>query len=236
MQTVADRKLALGLVIATAAVLMAMIGVSLVTGASQELHEHYAPPAQYAQQLLAHPGGLRLMMGLDVAFLCLYTAFFAALARVLDGRPFVRLALAAMVAVALLDIIEDHRILASLGQAESGHALDDSTIAWQQVISSTKFSISYLSLALFGLAIPRTTRVAWALALFLVVGNLATGVLGFAAPPAWWEALDASRWVGFLAGFVLAGAWLYRDAEADPRATARPVGDPGAAVVGDRDP
>jgi len=206
-----DRKLALTLCVATSAVLLAMVGVSLATGASQELHEHYATPELYAQHLVGEAGGLRVLMGLDVAFLCLYTAFFATLARVLAGRPFVALALGAMVAVAVLDIVEDHRILASLAQAEAGRGISDDTIAWQQVLSATKFSISYLALLLYGLAVPRTTRLAWALALFLTVGNLLVGALDFAAPPEWAHALDAGRWIGFLAGFALAGAWLYRD-------------------------
>ena len=210
MTAVSPRTLALVLVGATALVLLAMIGLSLATGASQEVHEHYQAPATYAAHLLEHPGALRVMMGLDVAFLVLYTAFFAALAQVLAGRPFVRLALGAMVATAVLDIIEDHRILASLGMAEANRPIDDATIAWQQVISSTKFSLSYLSLVLFGLAIPRTTRLGVALALFLTVGTLATGVLGFAAPPAWQDSLDGGRWLGFLAGFALAALWLRR--------------------------
>jgi hypothetical protein len=42
----------------------------------------------------------------------------------------------------------------------------------------------------------------------LVAGTLATGVLGYAAPPAWREQLDGGRWVGFLLGFALAAAWL----------------------------
>jgi hypothetical protein len=208
-----DRKLALTLVIATSAVLLAMVGVTLATGASQELHEHYATPERYAAHLVGEAGPLRALMGLDIAFLCLYTAFFAALARVLVGRPFVVLALGAMVAVAVLDIVEDHRILASLSLAEAGRPISDDTIAWQQVLSATKFSLSYLSLLLFGLAVPRTSKLAWVLALFLTAGNLAVGALDFAAPPAWAHALDAGRWIGFLAGFALAGAWLYRDVE-----------------------
>ncbi len=211
------RKLALILVGSTAVVLLAMIGVTLATGASQELHEHYQPSAAYATHLLEHPGGLRLLMGLDVAFLVLYTAFFAALAHVLEGRPFVRLGLGAMIATAVLDIVEDHRILASLGMAEAGRPIDDNTIAFQQVLSSTKFSLSYLGLVMFGLAIPRTTTLGIALCLFLVMGTLATGVLGFAAPPEWQQSLDGGRWLGFLGGFALAALWL-RSVPDDPRA------------------
>ncbi len=50
-----SRRLALPLAGASAAILVAMTIVSMVTGASQEVHEWYRPPAAYAASLLAHP-------------------------------------------------------------------------------------------------------------------------------------------------------------------------------------
>ncbi|HEY0195394.1 MAG TPA: hypothetical protein VGC42_29970 [Kofleriaceae bacterium] len=204
------RKLALQLALAASGVLLVMVAVGLVTGASQEAHEWYTAPDGYAARLLAQAGPLRVVFGLDIAFLVLYTAFFAALADYLRrlGRPFVAIALGAMLLTALLDIVEDHHILALLGVAEAGRPIDDGALVAQQVISSTKFSVSYLALVLFGLAVPRDTRLGWVLAIFLVGGTLVSGVLGFAAPPAWRASLDAGRWIGFLAGFLLAAAWL----------------------------
>jgi hypothetical protein len=202
--------MALVLAAATSAVLVVMVIVSMSTGATQERHEWYAPPDEYARALLVHPGALRLMFGLDIAFLVLYTAFFAALAGHLRalGRPFIRLALAAMVGTALLDIVEDHHILVMLGMAERGRPISDFEIAMQQVISASKFSVSFISLVLFGLAIPRDTRIGWALSLFLIIGNLATGVVSYAVPPEMRESVDGGRWIGFLAGFALAALWL----------------------------
>lgn len=219
-----SRRLSLALVAATAAVLAVMGIVTLVTGTSQEAHEHYQPPAAYAASLLVRPGTVRLLFALDVGFLVLYTAFFAAFAEHLArlGRPFVRLALGAMIATAALDIVEDHHILSLLAVAESGRSITDDAIVFQQTLSSSKFSVSYLALVLFGLAIPRDTVLGIALAAFLVVGTLATGVLGYAAPPAWREQLDGGRWVGFLLGFALAAAWLRASPEpsaASPGAT-----------------
>jgi hypothetical protein len=211
------RALAIVLAAATGAVLAAMVVVSIATGAAQEPHEHVRPVAEYMAGLLAHPGGLRAMMGLDVAFLVLYTAFFAALAQYLRalGRPFVSLALGALVATALLDIVEDHHILAMLSMAEQGRPPDEGSLVLQEVISSTKFSISYLGLFLYGLAVPRTSRLAWALSLFLTAGTLATAVAGYAAPAGAREALEGGRWIGFLIGFVLAAAWLRRAPDVD---------------------
>jgi hypothetical protein len=206
-----SRRLAIGLAAASAAVLLTMVTITLITGVSQEPHEIYQPPAAYAQSLLVRPGALRVVFGLDVGFLVLYTAFFAALADHLArlGRPFVRLALAAMVATGVLDMVENHHILGLLAVAESGRSIDDGAILFQHTLSATKFNVSYLALVLFGLAIPRDTRLGLVLAVFLVAGTLITGVLGYAAPPAWREQLDAGRGFGFLIGFALAAAWLW---------------------------
>ena len=205
-----SRRLAIALAAAAAAVQIAIMVVAAATGAAQEPHEFYQPPAQYAQSLLARPGALRLVFSLDVGFLVLYTAFFAALADHLArlGRPFVRLALAAIVGTALLDIVEDHHILALLAVAESGRPIDDGSVVFQHVLSASKFSLSYLALVLFGLAVPRDTRLGLVFAVFLVAGTLITGVLGYAAPPAWREQLDGGKAFGFLIGFALAAAWL----------------------------
>jgi len=202
------RRLALVLAACSAAALVAMVIVSLATGATQELHEHYQPPELYAANLLAHAGGLRLIMGIDVAFLVLYTAFFATLARYLEAAT--GLGLGAIVVTAVLDIVEDHHILGLLALAEHGRPISDSSIVFQDVLSATKFTFSYAGFFLFGLAIPRTTRLAWALVVFLTAGTLATAVLGFAAPVEWRAALDGGRWIGFLGGLVLVGAWLRR--------------------------
>ena len=216
-----SRRLALALAAATAAVLLVMGIVTLTTGVSQEAHEWYQPPSAYAQALLGHPGVLRLLFGLDIGFLVLYTAFFAALSDHLSrlGRPFVWLALGAIIATAVLDIVEDHHILSLLAVAESGRPIDDGAIVFQQTLSATKFSVSYLALVMFGLAVPRDTKLGIALAAFLIVGTLATGVLGYAAPPALRQQLEGGRWIGFLLGFALAAAWLLATPEppAGPR-------------------
>ena len=215
MKPYSPRRMALGLAAASIATLLAMVAVGLTTGASQEAHEWYGPPDAYAAQLVAQAGALRVIFGLDIAFLVLYTGFFAALADYLRrrGRPFVAIAIGAMLVTALLDIVEDHHILALLGMAEAHRPIDDGALVLQQVISSTKFSVSYLALVMFGLAVPRDSRLGWALSIFLVGGTLVSGALGYAAPPAWRASLDGGRWIGFLAGFALAAVWLRAEHE-----------------------
>ena len=215
------RKIAIVLAGATAVVLIAMVIAGTVTGATQERHEHFMAPAEYAQALLDHAGGLRVMMALDIAFLILYTAFFMALAAYLRavnasvlGRWFAYVGLAAMIATAVLDIVEDHHIVAMLESAEHGVVPSADAITWQAAASMTKFSLSYLSLVLFGLAVPRTSKLAWVLVLFLTAGTLASAIVGYAVPPEHQAAVEGGRWIGFLAGFGLAIAWLSREPDA----------------------
>lgn len=205
-----DRKLAFALALATLVPLVAMVAIGLATGATQEQHEHFAPPDVYARGLVAHADALRAVFACDVAFLVLYTGFFIALARYLHalGRPLAYYALAAMLVVTALDIVEDHHILAMLDATERGFAPDAGSITWQVTESATKFNFSYVALVLFGLSVPRDTRIGLVLAAFLVVGTLATAVLGYAAPLALRESLDGGRWLGFLIGFGLLLAWI----------------------------
>ena len=207
------RKLAIALALATAGVLIAMVITGLSTGATQEPFEHFMAPDAYAKSLLERASGLRVMIALDIAFLILYTAFFTAFALHVRGL-FAWLGLGAMVIVALLDIVEDHHIIAMLESAEHGILPTADAIAWQAAESATKFSTSFLSLVLFGLAIPRTTKRGWMLALFLTTGTLTSAIVGYAVPPELQPTVENGRWIGFLAGFALAVAWLARERDA----------------------
>lgn len=213
------RKLTIYLAGSAAAVLLVMVAVSFFTGATQERHERYALPEPYAVQLLDHARALRILFALDVAFLAVYTGFFAALARYLAdrGQPFTRLALGFLLATTVLDIVEDHHIVTMLNAAEARMLPTVAEITAQTVLSSSKFTLSYVSLFLFGLAIPRGTRLGLVLAWFLTAGTLVSAVIGYALPPGKAAAFDAGRWAGFLVGFALVIAWLWKqpDGEAE---------------------
>jgi len=189
----------------TGAVMIVMVIVSLATGATQEAHEHFAKPEVYAIGLLEHASALRAVFALDIAFVIVYTAFFATLSAYLVeiGRPLARIAFAAMALTALLDIVEDHHIVSLLDAAEQGVLPSAAAISFQVVESATKFSVSYVALFLYGLAIPRTTKLGWALALFLTVGTALNAIVGYSLPPSAMASFDGGRWVGFLIGLSL---------------------------------
>jgi hypothetical protein len=211
------RKLAVNLAGCTIAVLVVMVVVSMITHATQEAHEHVALPEPYAMGLLEHADALRAVFALDIGFIILYTGFFAALSRylVLRGRPFAKLAFGAMAAVALLDIVEDHHIVSMLDAAEQSMLPSAGAIAFQAVESATKFSISYIALVLFGLAIPREGKLGWTLSLLLIVGSLANAIIGYSLPQHAQHGFDSGRWVGFLLGFGLAIAWLLKQPDVE---------------------
>jgi hypothetical protein len=218
--TTSSRKLAMYLAGCTLAVVVVVLILMIATGASQEQHEHVKLPEPYALGLLAHANELRVLMALDVAFIVLFTAFFAALAQYLRllGRPFVTLALATMVGVAVLDFVEDQHIISLLDYAENRVLPTASSIVFQSTLSWTKWSLSYLSLFMFGLAIPRSTRLGLVFSLFFTVGSLLSGVVGLALPPEKQASLEIGHWIGFVFGFVLAIAWLLKSKDAEPSA------------------
>jgi hypothetical protein len=207
-----NRKLALLMAAAAGGAMLVMAAISMATGVTQEAHEHFNAPEPYAIALVEHGSTLRLMFAIDIAFTILYTGFFAAFAAFLLElkRPalLVKIALGALLLTALLDIIEDHHIVVLLDEAEHRVLPSAGAIAFQAVESLTKFSVSFLGLVMFGLAIPRDTKLGLALALFLTVGTLVSAVIGYAASPEDAARMDSGRWIGFVAGFALAIAWL----------------------------
>jgi hypothetical protein len=164
-------------------------------------------PAAYAADLRAHPGALRAALGVDSVFIVLYGVFFVLLAQRLatpQTRTLVALGLGFLLATAVLDMVEDHHILALLHGAELGLDPGPGDLTLQHTISQVKFHVSYLGLFLFGLAVPRDSLPGLALALLLTVGTLLQGAWLYAAPVASLPAGNLGRIVGFAVGFALA--------------------------------
>lgn len=221
-----DRARATALAVLAIALLTAMIALTAVTGVSQEAFEAVGP--DYGARIAAAAPALRVIVGLDTGFLIVYTLFFVLFARAqgVAEQPLVRLGVRMMIAVAVLDMIEDHHLLALARVAIGGGAIDELSIRAQHVLSQTKFSLSYLGLAMIALGLPRTTPRERAFAWLLGAPLPILGVVQWAAP-ALEVALDVGRWAGFVSGF--AGAILVLRAAA---AAARPAA--AAAATGAR--
>lgn len=217
MPTWSPRKYAIYIAYVTVGVIVAMTATSLVTGVTQEVHEHFATPERYAMALVEKPSELRLLFALDLVFTILYATYFAMLAAHLRARAasavLVWLALGAMLATAALDLLEDQHILALLDGAMHGTAPSIDAITWQVTESGTKFSVSFVALFAFGLALPRTGTLSRVLAAFLTGGTLINTVIAYALPVTSPIAIELGRWAGFAIGFVLAIAWLRRETD-----------------------
>jgi hypothetical protein len=199
-------KLITQLALAATAVLAVMVGITVATGVSQETFEIALAPATYGDGLRAFALPLRALFGLDSAFLILYTALFVVFAQHIATPPWQRvlgIATGAIVATAVLDMVEDHHILAMLRAAVRGDDPSAGEVAAEHVISQVKFHLAYLGEVLIGLALPRRTTAAKLLAFLLVVGTLVQGAWLYAAPDAALPAGNFGRWIGFFVGFAL---------------------------------
>ena len=86
------------------------------------------------------------------------------------------------------------------------------TYSFLQVDGFSLF-LNMFALFMFGLAVPRATKLGLALSLFLTAGTLLSGIIGYALPPEHQAAFESGRWIGFLVGFGLAIAWLLKSAD-----------------------
>jgi hypothetical protein len=214
------------LALAATATLIAMVTVTLVTGYSQETFEVFRDPVVYGADLHAHAGVVRLLFGLDSAFLILYASFFVVFARRIatsENRTLLWIATGFILATAVLDMVEDHSILSMLYGAENGSAPSGAHVTFQHVLSQFKFHVSYLGLFLFGLCIPRATVAGNALAILLTIGTVLQGAWLYAAPVALLPGGNLGRWFGFIVGFGLSMSLLRPPRSAAVTATGAPA-------------
>jgi hypothetical protein len=199
------------LALASVACLVAMVGITLTTGASQEWFEIVRDPAAYADGLRQHAGAVRALFGIDSAFVVLYSVFFVVFGQLIaraETRTLLGIALGCLLCTALADMIEDHHILAMLYAAELGHDPGPTELVLQQAVSQVKFNVSAVGLFLYGLAVPRQAVAGKVLALLLTVGTLIQTAWIFAAPVAMLPSGNFGRWAGFVIAFILAIAVL----------------------------
>lgn len=193
-------RLATALAVAAMLLLSAMVAVTAVTGVAQEPFELVRH--DYATAIAAAAGPLQVVVALDGLFLVAYTGFFVTLPRALGvaDHPTVRMAVRTLVAVAVLDVVEDQHLVAMARSAREGLPLGTIEITAQHVLSQVKFHLSYLALALLALGLPRGTSGERAFAWMIGLPLPLVGALAWVSP-ALDPAVSVARWLGFMGGF-----------------------------------
>ncbi len=191
------------------ATVLGMIGIFFATGVGQDALQFVHTPDEYLRLLLANPGALRATVGLDNLFIVLYTTTFIALAGIItrEGAPklTLRIALGALLLLAVLDMVENFHFMTMLSAAELGIAPSSAEIRAQVWESLLKFHVGYLGLFLVGFAIPRETAGARLLSNLSWYVQLPVGVLIYVMPRAIGVPLVFVRFTYFVVALILVG-------------------------------
>ena len=180
--------------------LLGMLGVSLATGVDQHPFEIIRDLSQFEADLLSSATPLRWVLTLDMLFAASYTVSFVVLAIACfhESHRFLGYcALSAMLATAVLDLHENHDILAMLETVEAGRHLGFEQVKDRAVLSQLKFHLSYLALVIFGLLLPERTWLEKTLRWSLIFVQMPLGVLVYTFPH---DYLVLARYIFFLGG------------------------------------
>jgi hypothetical protein len=188
-----------------------LVALAIITGVSQEYFEGQHPVAGYTERIIEATPALRLDFALDNVFILAYGSFFIGLAIVLRrfaDHSLVNLALAAMLGVAVLDIVENHHIMAMADAALLRIPLSEGEIRLQAVMSLAKFHLSCLGAVLFAAAFPRHSTLArWVVGLLIAYAFF--GVLILTAPPQFLDLLALIRTAFFVLAFILSSSVMW---------------------------
>ncbi|MFT3775844.1 MAG: hypothetical protein QM820_61655 [Minicystis sp.] len=213
------------------AMVVGMIAIFLVTGVGQDPLQYVHPVDEYRRLLLQNPAALRACLGLDNAFIVFYATTFVSLAVLLRRagapRAMVLVSTGVLLALAILDMVENFHFMVMLARAEQGLSPTEAEIGAQVFESLLKFHVSYLGLFLLGFALPRRTMRERALANMSWFLQLPVGILIYVTPTAVAFPLVFVRFTYFLSALALVGLIFGAGgsgAPASPRGTM-----PGAA-------
>jgi hypothetical protein len=189
-----------------AAVLTVMLAIGFATGVAQEPLQWITSADAYRQFLAERPATFRLVVGLDNAFIALYTSHFLLLLPWLRrhgaSAGLTTFAIAGVLLLAGLDLVENMDFLVLSRRVEAGFDVP-LWLAHAQVLESwLKFHIGYVALFALGLVYPRRTRAERALAGALVFLQLPLGILIYLAPHSVAPLLVLARAFFFLGGFL----------------------------------
>lgn len=191
-----------------AILLVAMMGVSLATGVAQEPFELVNDPAAYRSDLIAASSWLKVILAMDSLFIIAYASFFLCFARVAGQHGdagMLRLGVVAILATAILDIIEDQHLFALADSLRLGEDASLGMLRMQHVLSQTKFHLSYMATVFVAMGLPRRTPVELAFALAVGIPLPIIGIFRWIAPAAFQFPLVLAQWLAFLGGFLGAG-------------------------------
>jgi hypothetical protein len=212
------------------ATVVAMISIFFATGVGQDPLQFVHPSSEYQSLLLANPAALRAAIGFDNLFIAAYTTLFVGLGiavrREGASRALTFVAGGLLLALGLLDMIENFHFLTMLARAEQGMPPADWEIAAQVHESLFKFHVSYVGMFLLGFAFSRKTAAArWLgnLAWFL---QLPVGILIYVAPREIAVPLVFVRFLYFLVAIALSALAYGRPA------SVRVSAEPGAVGSG----
>lgn len=146
--------------IIAAVLVLAMLGIFILTGIGQDPLQYVHSTIEYKEILLHNPSVLRLAIGLDNAFILFYVTLFLALGLIISKQKkftiLVSTATALIFITGVLDILENMHFFTMISSAQNGFAISENEIKIQVWESLVKFHISYIGLYILSFALPST--------------------------------------------------------------------------------
>ncbi len=209
--------------------------LTLLSGVSQQWFEWTHHPESYAAALRRDGGWLRAIVALDDLFIAAYVTATVALATTLArGRWQVWHVLIALIGVAagVLDLEENHHLLALARVADQGVAIPVEEILRRSSSSQLKWLLGHLTFVFVGVSLPGQGKLVRTLRTSLIAWQLPIGALTWVIEIWPWQSLLVwLRYGSFLAGFA-SMAWLTRNGAALSRGPA-PAPAPSEAAAAD---
>ena len=171
--------------LASGSLLVALCGMTLVTGVSQQLFEWVHPPAVYAAWLIRDATPLRAIIAVDDLFITAYVAATVLFVRFLGARD-----------------AHPLHLLALLRAAEGGETPPLEEILLRSQLSQLKWMLGHAAFALIGMTLAGRDVVSRVMHVSLVYVQLPLGAVTWAiADGPWLSALVWLRYAALVLGF-----------------------------------
>lgn len=197
--------------VASAALFFLLVVLQLTTGASQHFFELVHPPADFARLLLERSAWLKIIFAIDDVFIACYVSatLFTALSFPRKAASYVAIALVG--AAGLLDLEENHHLLALMDAARAGLEPSAGDLVRRMDFSSVKWAVGHIGFFFFAFFVPGKDLLARAFRWMLVFVQLPLGVAGVVYGDLKWLAL--LRALNLFAGFLLLAVLTSRKSE-----------------------